>query len=153
MHYKHTVTHTYTHTDCSRNWVLTLVRMDILWKEEGFQFGFKRWQKVMCLAECICGTCVFCISHKLCKTLWACVITAIQIDVIIIIILICRGNLWVWRTLVPHVMWTHFSSCGSTMMKCAGQSISGETLNSTPRQVSFTVMYFSLNSGRHSDSD
>ena len=37
-HYKH------THTDCSRNWVLILVRMEILWEEEGFQFGFKRWQ-------------------------------------------------------------------------------------------------------------
>ena len=51
-HYKHTHTHTYTHTyththtytDCSRNWVLILVRMEILWEEEGFQFGFKRWQ-------------------------------------------------------------------------------------------------------------
>ena len=35
-HYKH------THTDCSRNWVLILVRMEILREEEGFQFGFKR---------------------------------------------------------------------------------------------------------------
>ena len=34
---------TITHTDCSRNWVLILVRMEILW-EEGFQFGFERWQ-------------------------------------------------------------------------------------------------------------
>ena len=34
----------HTHTDCSRNWVLILVRMEILWEEEGFQFGFKRWQ-------------------------------------------------------------------------------------------------------------
>ena len=33
---------TRTHTDCSRNWVLILVRMEILW--EGFQFGLKRWQ-------------------------------------------------------------------------------------------------------------
>ena len=40
----HTHTHTHTHTDCSRNWVLILVRMEILWEEEGFQFGFKRWQ-------------------------------------------------------------------------------------------------------------
>ena len=37
-------THTHTHTDCSRNWVLILVRMEILWEEEGFQFGFKRRQ-------------------------------------------------------------------------------------------------------------
>ena len=37
-------THTHTYTDCSRNWVLILVRMEILWEEEGFQFGFKRWQ-------------------------------------------------------------------------------------------------------------
>ena len=37
----HTHIHTHTHTDCSRNWVL---RMEILWEEEGFQFGFKRWQ-------------------------------------------------------------------------------------------------------------
>ena len=28
----------------SRNWVLTLVGVEILWEEEGFQFGFKRWQ-------------------------------------------------------------------------------------------------------------
>ena len=40
MHYKHA----HTYTDCSRNWVLILVRMEILWEEEGFQFGFKRWQ-------------------------------------------------------------------------------------------------------------
>ena len=37
-------TNTHTHTDCSRNWVLILVRMKTLWEEEGFQFGFKRWQ-------------------------------------------------------------------------------------------------------------
>ena len=47
-HYKrthtHTHTHTYIYTDCSRNWVLILVRVEILWEEEGFQFGFKRWQ-------------------------------------------------------------------------------------------------------------
>ena len=45
-HYKHTHTHTHTHThnDWSRNWVLVLVRMKILGEEEGFQFGFKRWQ-------------------------------------------------------------------------------------------------------------
>ena len=36
--------HTHTHTYCSRNWVHILVRMEILWEEEGFQFGFKRWQ-------------------------------------------------------------------------------------------------------------
>ena len=36
-------THT-THNDCSRNWILILVRMEILWEEEGFQLGFKRWQ-------------------------------------------------------------------------------------------------------------
>ena len=51
-HYKHTRTHArtltrmraraHTYTDCSRNWVLILVRMEILGKEEGFQFGFKR---------------------------------------------------------------------------------------------------------------
>ena len=35
-------THTHTHTDCSRNWILILVRMEILLEEEGFQFGFKR---------------------------------------------------------------------------------------------------------------
>ena len=39
----HTHTHTHTHNDCSRNWVLILVGAKILW-EEGFQFGFKRWQ-------------------------------------------------------------------------------------------------------------
>ena len=36
-------THTYTYTDCSRNWEI-FVRSEILWEEEGFQFGFKRWQ-------------------------------------------------------------------------------------------------------------
>ena len=40
----HAHTHTHTHSDCSRNWVLISVRMEILWEEEGFQFGFKRWQ-------------------------------------------------------------------------------------------------------------
>ena len=39
----HARTHTHTHTDCSRNWVLILVRMETLLEEEGFQFGFKRW--------------------------------------------------------------------------------------------------------------
>ena len=40
----HACTHTHTHTqyDCSRNWVLILVGAEI--EEEGFQFGFKRWQ-------------------------------------------------------------------------------------------------------------
>ena len=42
-HYSITI-NTHTHIDCSRNWVLILVRMEILWEEEGFQFGFKRWQ-------------------------------------------------------------------------------------------------------------
>ena len=32
MHYKHTLT-------------VAEVRMEILWEEEGFQFGFKRWQR------------------------------------------------------------------------------------------------------------
>ena len=30
--------------DCSRNCVLILVGVEILWEEEGFQCGFKRWQ-------------------------------------------------------------------------------------------------------------
>ena len=33
----------HTHSDCSRNWVLILVWMEILWEQEGFQLGFKRW--------------------------------------------------------------------------------------------------------------
>ena len=37
-------THMRAHTDCSRNRVLILVWMEILREEEGFQFGFKRWQ-------------------------------------------------------------------------------------------------------------
>ena len=37
----HARTHARTHTDCGRNWVLILVRMEILWEEVGFQFGFK----------------------------------------------------------------------------------------------------------------
>ena len=32
----------HTHNDCSRNWVLILVRMERLGEEEGFQFGVKR---------------------------------------------------------------------------------------------------------------
>ena len=40
--YGNTHTHTHTHNDCSRNWVLILVGMKILWEEEGFQFGFER---------------------------------------------------------------------------------------------------------------
>ena len=37
--------YTHTHSDCtSRNWVLKLAGVEILWEEEGFQFGFKRWQ-------------------------------------------------------------------------------------------------------------
>ena len=46
MHYKHTHMHAcaHTYTDCSRNWVLILIKIEILWEEEGFQFGFKRWQ-------------------------------------------------------------------------------------------------------------
>ena len=34
----------YTHNDCSRNWVPILAGVEILWEEESFQFGFKRWQ-------------------------------------------------------------------------------------------------------------
>ena len=37
-------THTCTHNDCSKNWVLILVGAEILWEEDGFQSGFKRWQ-------------------------------------------------------------------------------------------------------------
>ena len=37
-----THTQTHTHTLTSRNWVLILLRMEILGEEEGFQFGFKR---------------------------------------------------------------------------------------------------------------
>ena len=33
---------THTHTMTSRNWVLILVRMEILGEEEGLQFGVKR---------------------------------------------------------------------------------------------------------------
>ena len=50
MHaHAHTHTHTHTHThshtnnDCSRNWVLILVGVRILWGEDGFQVGFERW--------------------------------------------------------------------------------------------------------------
>ena len=37
-------THTHIYNDSSRNWVPILVGMKILWEEEGFQFGFKRWK-------------------------------------------------------------------------------------------------------------
>ena len=40
----HTCTHAHTHNDCSKNWVLILVGVEILWEEEVFQFGFKTWQ-------------------------------------------------------------------------------------------------------------
>ena len=40
----YTHTHAHTHIDCSRNWVLILVGVKILWEEEGFRSGFKRWQ-------------------------------------------------------------------------------------------------------------
>ena len=41
-----------THNDCSRNWVLMLVRMEILGEEEGFQFGFKDDRVEQCLRSC-----------------------------------------------------------------------------------------------------
>ena len=34
----------HTYNDCSRKWVQILAGMKILWEEEGFLFGFKRWQ-------------------------------------------------------------------------------------------------------------
>ena len=37
-------THTRTHNDYSRNWVLILAGVEILWEKEDFQFVFKRWQ-------------------------------------------------------------------------------------------------------------
>ena len=44
----HTCTHTlsicFTLEQKLGNWVLILVGAKILWEEEGFQFGFKRWQ-------------------------------------------------------------------------------------------------------------
>ena len=43
------------HNDCSRNWVLILVGVDILWEEEGFQFGFKRWQG-WAVSNSVCGS-------------------------------------------------------------------------------------------------
>ena len=39
----HARSHIHTHSDCSRNWVLILVGAEILWEEQGFQSGFKRW--------------------------------------------------------------------------------------------------------------
>ena len=39
----HACRHTHTHMT-SRNRVLILVWVEILWEEEGFQLGFKRWQ-------------------------------------------------------------------------------------------------------------
>ena len=40
--WKRAHTHTHTRTHCSRNWVLVLVGVEILWAEDGFEFGFKR---------------------------------------------------------------------------------------------------------------
>ena len=42
--HRETHTHTHVHNGCSRNWVLILVGVEILWEEEGFQLGSKRWQ-------------------------------------------------------------------------------------------------------------
>ena len=39
MHYTHM--HTHAHNDCSKNWVLILVGMKILWEEEGFHQNTK----------------------------------------------------------------------------------------------------------------
>ena len=42
-------THARTHArnDCSWNWVSILVGVEILWEEEGFQFGFKRCSRLL----------------------------------------------------------------------------------------------------------
>ena len=40
----HAHTHTHTHNDIHENWVLIPAGEEVLWGEEGFQFGFKRWQ-------------------------------------------------------------------------------------------------------------
>ena len=48
--------HTHTHNDYSRNWVLILIGVEILWEEEAFQFDFKRrqdWAVSMVLWEWI----------------------------------------------------------------------------------------------------
>ena len=73
-HYTHTRTHARTHTtDCSRNWVLILVRMEILWEEESFQFGFKRCKSLPIIITCMLSTesensCFK--LFKMCNTLW-----------------------------------------------------------------------------------
>ena len=41
----HTHTHIHTHTDYSRKWVLILVGVEILWKEEGFGSVSKQFTK------------------------------------------------------------------------------------------------------------
>ena len=55
MHPSHPHTHTHTPNDCSRNWVLILVGVEILWEEEGFQLGFKKkmtvWSSVQGLLQ------------------------------------------------------------------------------------------------------
>ena len=41
----HAPHHTHTHTHPTDEQKLgTDIRMEILWEEEGFQFGFERWQ-------------------------------------------------------------------------------------------------------------
>ena len=42
-------THVCTHNDCSRNWVLILVGMEILWEEEGFSLALKHERVEQCL--------------------------------------------------------------------------------------------------------
>ena len=54
--WKHTHTHTHTHThDCSRNWVLISVGVEILWEVEGFQFGFRwhGWAVSNSVSQCV----------------------------------------------------------------------------------------------------
>ena len=54
-HYNYTllIKHTHTHThpfDCNENWVLILVRMEVVWEEIAFQFCFKGDRVEQCLS-------------------------------------------------------------------------------------------------------
>ena len=68
MEKKHThYTHTHTHIESCRNWVLILVGMKILWEEEGFQFGFKIWQGLVGVnSKCGVQSKRRCGSHESC---------------------------------------------------------------------------------------
>ena len=63
----HSHTHTHTYTDCSRNWVLILIRMEILREEEVFSLALKDDRVEQCLrSKCGVQSKRKCGSHESC---------------------------------------------------------------------------------------